>query len=52
MKTIFNDLPVLAVFTFSGTKWVKQSSRTAHIYGKPNIWFYFSKSELVNRYKR
>jgi hypothetical protein len=45
----FKDLNTLSVFTFGGTKWVKQSSRTAHVYGTPNRWFYFGLKEYVRK---
>ena len=43
----FKDLAVLNVFKLNGTIWVKQSSRTAHLWGNPDRWFYFSKNEQV-----
>ena len=49
MKTPFNTIPVLSVFRFAGTRWVKQSTRTAHVYGKPHNFFYFSKNEYVKQ---
>jgi len=47
----FKDIAVLTVFKLyhgSSTKWVKQSSRTAHLYGMPERWFYFGKNEQVS----
>jgi hypothetical protein len=45
----FKDLEVLNVFKLNGTTWVKQSTRTAHLYGNPERWFYFIKNEQVSR---
>lgn len=52
MNQPFTELEVLSVFYFGGTKWVKQSSRTAHIYGSPAIWYYFGKNERVRKESR
>jgi hypothetical protein len=49
MRTTFNELNILSVFYFGGTKWVKQSSRTAHVYGTPSRYFYFKQNELVRK---
>lgn len=49
MRQYFSELDVLSVFYFGGTKWVKQSSRTAHIYGEPKIWYYFGKNDYVRK---
>ena len=49
MNMLFSDLKVLSVFYMNWTKWVKQSSRTAHIYGTPSRWFYFGKNENVKK---
>jgi hypothetical protein len=45
----FGELGILSVFYFGDTKWVKQSTRTAHVYGTPSRYFYFSKNELVKQ---
>ena len=47
----FKDLTVLSVFKCpsTGDKYVKQSTRTAHVYGYPDIWYYFCMNELVIR---
>jgi hypothetical protein len=47
MKTVFGCLQLHAVFYLNGVKWVKQSTRTAHRYGFPKSWFYFSLDEAV-----
>lgn len=49
MRTTFKELGVLSVFHFNGTKWVKQSTRTAHVYGTPSRFFYFKQNELVRK---
>ena len=49
MNQSFNELSVLSVFYFGGSKWVKQSSRTAHVYGTPSRYFYFGKNEQVKK---
>jgi hypothetical protein len=46
MKT-FKDIKSGIHFYFSGTWWEKRSSRTAHVFGRPTRWFYFSKDEYV-----
>jgi hypothetical protein len=43
----FQYLPIHSVFELDGKIWVKQSRRTAHIYGKPERFFYFGLDELV-----
>jgi len=43
----FKDLSIHNVFKLNGTSWVKQSSRTAHLWGNPERWFYFSLNEYV-----
>jgi hypothetical protein len=45
----FEQLNIHSVFYFGGTKWVKQSTRTAHVYGTPSRYFYFSKNERVKK---
>lgn len=45
----FKELTIHSVFNFGGTKWVKQSSRTAHVYGSPAVWFYFGLNEQVKK---
>ena len=47
MSAQFKDLSIHSVFKLNGTTWVKQSSRTAHLYGNPGRWFYFSLNEYV-----
>lgn len=49
MNQPFTELEVLSVFYFGGTKWVKQSTRTAHVYGTPSRYFYFSKNDYVRK---
>lgn len=44
----FSELVNGDIFTFNGTMFKKKSSRTAFIYGRPNRWFYFSKTDLVH----
>lgn len=51
MRQLFEELNIYSVFYFGGTKWVKQSTRTAHVYGSPYRWFYFSKKEQVRKEK-
>ena len=46
MKT-FKDITVGTHFYKNGTWWEKRSSRTAHVFGRPYRWFYFSKDEDV-----
>jgi len=48
----FSDLDIHSVFYFGGSKWVKQSSRTAHVYGTPSRYFYFSKNDQVKKETR
>lgn len=52
MLTSFGCLGLYAVFYMNGTKWVKQSKRTAHRYGAPHSWFYFGLNEAVIKEKR
>ena len=51
MRTTFKELNIHTVFYFGGTKWVKQSSRTAHVYGTPSRFFYFGMKEQVRKEK-
>ena len=48
MKT-FKDIKAGTQFYFNGTWWEKRSSRTAHVFGRPTSWFYFSKDENVQQ---
>jgi len=43
----FARVPVGTIFHFNGTLWEKRSTRTAHVWGMPHRWFYFSKSDMV-----
>jgi len=45
--TTFKNITIGNHFFFNGTWWEKRSSRTAHVFGRPYRWFYFSKQELV-----
>jgi hypothetical protein len=45
----FKQLPIHSVFDLNGTIWVKQSTRTAHIWGNPDRWFYFGMNEVVKQ---
>ncbi len=47
MKT-FECIAVGAHFYRSGTWWEKRSRRTAHVFGRPSRWCYFSKHDAVN----
>ena len=46
--TTFNNITIGNHFFFDGTWWEKRSSRTAHVLGRPNRWFFFSKGEIVD----
>ena len=48
MKT-FKDIKIGTQFYYNGTWWEKQSSRTAHVFGRPTRWFYFSKDTDVQQ---
>ena len=42
----FENIQVGRTFNFNGTTWEKRSSRTAHVWGMPFRWFYFSKKDI------
>jgi len=44
----FKNITIGNHFYFNGTWWEKRSSRTAHVFGRPYRWFYFSKEEIVD----
>ena len=46
--TTFKDIPVGNHFFRAGTWWEKRSTRTAHVFGRPYRWFYFSKNAFVS----
>lgn len=48
-KISFTDIPTGTVFHFNGTLWEKRSSRTAHVFGMPHRWFYFSHKDQVQQ---
>ena len=43
----FSSIPVGTVFHMNGTLWEKRSTRTAHVFGMPHRWYYFSKNDMV-----
>jgi hypothetical protein len=43
----FTRVPVGTIFHYNGTLWEKRSTRTAHVWGMPHRWFWFSKSDMV-----
>lgn len=43
----FTNIPVGTVFHMNGTLWEKRSTRTAHVWGMPHRWFYFSQTDMV-----
>ena len=45
----FNTLFVGDIFHMNGTLWEKRSSRTAHVFGMPHRWFYFSHKDQVQK---
>ena len=45
----FEQVKIGATFKMNSTRWVKKSSRTAHVLGTPDRWFYFSPSEIIRR---
>ena len=45
----FNTVFVGDVFHCNGTLYEKRSSRTAHVFGMPNRWFYFRNKEQVQK---
>lgn len=45
----FNTVFVGDVFHFNGTLYQKRSSRTAHVFGMPHRWFYFSHKDQVQK---
>lgn len=44
----FSTLSVGTVFHMNGTLWEKRSKRTAHVFGMPHRWFYFSSKDIVD----
>ena len=44
----FSALSIGSVFHSNGTLWEKRSTRTAHVYGMPHRWFYFSRKDTVD----
>ena len=46
--TTFKDIPVNTSFYFDNTWWVKQSTRTAHPFGKPTFWCWFKGADKVH----
>ena len=42
----FENIQVGKTFNCNGTTWVKRSSKTAHVWGTPHRWFYFSKKDM------
>jgi len=44
----FNTLSIGTVFHFNGTLWEKRSTRTAHVFGMPHRWFWFSHKDIVD----
>lgn len=49
MQTSFGCLLVGAVFEMNGTKWLKQSKRTASLVEHPGRWFYVGLDEQVKK---
>lgn len=47
MNKLFKEIKKGAHFYFNGTWWEKRSSRTAHVFGRPHCWFYFSQNKNV-----
>lgn len=43
----FANIPVGTVFHMNGTLWEKRSTRTAHVWGMPHRWFWFSQKDMV-----
>jgi hypothetical protein len=43
----FSKIPTGTVFHMNGTLWEKRSTRTAHVFGMPHRWFYFSHKDMV-----
>ena len=46
-KVSFTNIPVGTVFHKNGTLWEKRSTRTAHIFGMPHRWYWFSQKDMV-----
>ena len=44
----FSTRSIGSVFHFNGELWEKRSTRTAHVFGMPHRWFYFSKNDTVD----
>ena len=44
----FSALSIGTVFHLNGTLWQKRSTRTAHVFGMPHRWFYFSHKDVVD----
>ncbi len=42
----FQDIKIGHIFSHNGTRWVKQSTRTAIVHGTKRV-FYFSKTEII-----
>ena len=42
----FENIQVGKTFNCNGTTWVKRSSKTAHVWGTPHRWFFFSKKDM------
>lgn len=45
--TTFAKIKIGKEFHLNGSWWVKKSSRTAYVWGRPQQWSYFSKDDLV-----
>jgi hypothetical protein len=45
--TTFAKIKIGKEFHLNGSWWIKKSSRTAHVWGQPSSWSYFSKDDLV-----
>ena len=41
----FDQIQTGRTFEFNSTTWEKRSARTAHVWGMPHRWFYFSKND-------
>ncbi len=43
---LFKDIKLKSIFTHNGTKWVKQSTRTAVVHGTKRVFYFGQKEEI------
>lgn len=45
-KVSFDRVLIGKPFGCNGNDYIKKSSRTAHMQGQPDLWFYFGKNDI------